>query len=401
MTNLNKLKSISNVRTFKENEYIFHEGDTGNDMYILLSGRVSIFIKSKDNLQIKLCDIGAGGFFGEMSLLEGEPRTATALAVENTVALSVNKDNFEAFIVEQPSMAFKLLKGLSSRIRALDEELSCLKKGSQYVIPPADSADALSDSTPCISAANPEDLKGVLYHDEHGAYEGESPDTDIFYIYDKKTTCPICGKEFELPVTSQSKLRPNSIDFDFRHRYEGFEPLWYNILVCPFCYFAGYSHEFDKHMDNLCKTFTEKTAPIRKKLAFKYSQPRKLDEVFTAYYLALHSAKALNAGPLKSARIWLQLSWLYKDAGDEKMYAIATDQAFEYYYDVLYGSSLTRLTDEQDQQCCLILGELYLLKNDRNQAVKLFHSAIRRGGGNALYNKQAQDRIYYVKHEMK
>ena len=83
------------------------------------------------------------------------------------------------------------------------------------------------------------------------------------------------------------------------------------------------------------------------------------------------------------------------------MYAIATDQAFEYYYDVLYGSSLTRLTDEQDQQCCLILGELYLLKNDRNQAVKQFHSAIRRGGGNALYNKQAQDRIYYVKHEMK
>ena len=113
MSDLNKLKNISNVRTFKENEYIFHEGDTGNDMYILLSGRVSIFIKSKDNLQIKLCDICAGGFFGEMSLLEGEPRTATALAIENTVALSVNKDNFEAFIVEQPSMAFKLLKGLS------------------------------------------------------------------------------------------------------------------------------------------------------------------------------------------------------------------------------------------------------------------------------------------------
>jgi uncharacterized protein (DUF2225 family)/CRP-like cAMP-binding protein len=398
---LEKLKKMSNVKTFKENECLFQEGDPGSNMFIILTGKVAIYIKSEENLQIKVTEICAGGFFGEMSLLEEEPRSATAIAVDYTIALTVNKENFEAFILEQPGMAFKLLKGLSSRIRALNESLSSLKKGEDY---PHETAPMVSASKNEVSHSNDivsERLKKLLYPEGHKTYPGLSPDTDIFYAFEKKVKCPICNKEFDVLATVPSKLRLKSIDYDFRHRYEEFEPLWYNLWVCPHCYFAGFTPEFDTPQDNRLKDFAEKTQALQQEFRFKFSQPRSLNEVFSAYYLALHSAKALNVSPLKSAKLWLQLSWLYKDTGDEEMLSFSTSNAFDYYYDALYGNSQTKLSAEQDQQCCLILGELYLLKDNRQEAVRHYHSAIRRSDGSTAYNKQAQDRIYYVKHELK
>ncbi|HYE81565.1 MAG TPA: DUF2225 domain-containing protein [Clostridia bacterium] len=401
MPNLEKLKRMSNVKTFKENEYLFREGDPGEDMFIVLSGKVAIYIKSEDNLQIKVSEMVAGDFLGEMSLLEGEPRSATAVAADYTITLAVNRGNFEAFVLEQPGMAFKLLKGLSSRIRSLNQTLSRLKKAEQCTLESHQPASAPAKAVRPQTPDNLEVLKKLLYHEGHKKYDREAPETDFFYTYEKKVSCPICGKEFELLSISQSKLRLKAVDADFRHNYEEFEPLWYEIWVCPGCYFAGHAYEYDKPQEHLHKVFAEKTKTVKDKLNFKFSQPRTLDEVFTAYYLALHSAKACNADPLKSAKLWLQLSWLYKDLDDEEMYNSAAALAFDRYYDALYGSSQSKMSVEQDQQCCLILGELYLRKNNKQEAIRHYHSAIRRSGGSSAYNKQAQDRIYYVKHEMK
>ena len=123
MVEQNKFLEIRYIRRFHTGQYIFHQGTPGDEMYIIRSGKVGVYINSAHDIPIKISEIGTGDFFGEMSLLEDMPRNASIMAEAETVVLAINKENFLAFICDQPSMAFKIMKGLSSRIRTLDNDL--------------------------------------------------------------------------------------------------------------------------------------------------------------------------------------------------------------------------------------------------------------------------------------
>lgn len=101
--------------TFKPNQIIFTEYEPGNDFYIIQSGRVRVtkIIGEKE----KTLDVFyPGDIFGEMAILEEAPRSATAIAEEETKVLKFNKENFEQLLQSNPQMALKLLKILSKRI---------------------------------------------------------------------------------------------------------------------------------------------------------------------------------------------------------------------------------------------------------------------------------------------
>jgi len=104
---------------------------------------------------------------------------------------------------------------------------------------------------------------------------------------------------------------------------------------------------------------------------------------------------------LNIAKLYMALSWLYQDVGDEELYRRSWNQAFDYYYAAYYGSSKTKLKPEHEQQLCLILGELYLRKGEVDEALKHFYAAIRRLDGTAYYNNLARDRYMEVKEQRK
>lgn len=102
-------------KTFQANEIIFCEFEPGNDFYLIQSGKVKI--TKTVGSTIKTLDIlSEGDIFGEMAILEEQPRSATTMAVGEVKALHFNRENFEMLMTKNPQLAFKLLTIFSVRI---------------------------------------------------------------------------------------------------------------------------------------------------------------------------------------------------------------------------------------------------------------------------------------------
>ena len=126
------LAGLIDERHFAPGEIVFAEGAPGEEMYIVRSGRVLIF---KDTLDapIVLGYRAPGEIFGEMSLIEDQPRTATAVAVEESAVLSIDRGNFQLWLAQQPATGLNILKTVSARLRETDKFLSYTKAGQRQL----------------------------------------------------------------------------------------------------------------------------------------------------------------------------------------------------------------------------------------------------------------------------
>lgn len=103
--------------------YLFREGETGNEMFVIQEGSVRITARAGDDDEILLATLGRGDFLGEMSLLEGLPRSADARAVGPTQVLVIGQGGLLMRIRRDPTFAFELMKRLSGRVRSLNTRL--------------------------------------------------------------------------------------------------------------------------------------------------------------------------------------------------------------------------------------------------------------------------------------
>jgi len=394
MNNVEVLKKLGNIKRLCKGDYLFKQGDPGSEMYILLSGKIDVMVGSGSGPFEKIAELGPGGFIGEMSILEDMPRSASAFAAEDTIVLSIGKNNFMDFISNQPEIAYKIMKGLSARIRRLNEELLHLR-------PPAsgnpDHDEYKAGSDTAESASDNTELSDILFPEGHKKYGKKVPEEYEAYLFNKPAKCPVCGHGFNALMPRMSKLKLDRIDNDFRKHHVDFDTLWYNIWVCPKCYYSSFNYDFNNPISpRLAKAVQEKLEELKNTTTIEFKDPLTIDQVFTSYYLALYCAKAANANPLKIGKLWLQLSWLYRDLKDERMAKTAALNALEYYHDAFYNSKLD-ISPEEEQQCCIVLAELYIIKGDLKEAAAHFHKAIKRGSGSAVLNQQARDRIQDLK----
>lgn len=114
-------------RIYKNDEIIFREGEPGDVMFIVQSGKVRISKKTQSG-DIDLVTLGNGEIFGEMALFDHLPRSATARVVGEARIISVDKKSFFARAGKDPTLVFKILQSMSERMRKMNEELSKLKK---------------------------------------------------------------------------------------------------------------------------------------------------------------------------------------------------------------------------------------------------------------------------------
>jgi CRP/FNR family cyclic AMP-dependent transcriptional regulator len=98
-------------------EVLFIEGDPGDSLYIIEEGRVKIALTSPQGKEVVLTILGPSDFFGDLALLDGEPRSADAIAVEACQLLLLRRQDFLSFIDAHPAAAKKLLAVLSRRLR--------------------------------------------------------------------------------------------------------------------------------------------------------------------------------------------------------------------------------------------------------------------------------------------
>ena len=112
------LAALAQENSFDPGQIVVTQGTPGQAFYMVLTGRVEIL---RD--QASLGTFGPGDFFGEMSLLDQAPRSATIRAVEQTQCLMLSSWDFKALLENKPSIAIKLLEVLSRRLRVANERL--------------------------------------------------------------------------------------------------------------------------------------------------------------------------------------------------------------------------------------------------------------------------------------
>ena len=125
---LEALAEKAQRRRFRSGQVIFHKDDPGTHFYLILEGKVRISLPSPQGDEITLAILGPGELFGEFSLLDGEPRSATATAAEDVWALSVSQHDFMSWLRSRPSAAVALLRVMSRRLRRSDEPGRLAKK---------------------------------------------------------------------------------------------------------------------------------------------------------------------------------------------------------------------------------------------------------------------------------
>jgi len=122
------LGEYGQVRTLSDGEIIFSEGEPGREMYVVREGKVRIF-GSDQGRETTLCVLKKADFFGEMSLLTGRPRSATAQAVGQVELLTIDKAQFD-HLIEEPLVRM-MLERMSERIWDVDHRLEELSAQDQ------------------------------------------------------------------------------------------------------------------------------------------------------------------------------------------------------------------------------------------------------------------------------
>ena len=128
------LRSIATsgvVRTFARNTVLINEGDVGDALYVILSGRVKVFSSNEAGREFVIDFHGPGEYVGEMSL-DGAPRSASVITVEPTTCAIVSRTQFRDFVLAHPDFAMHLIERLIHRVRVTTSNLKSLALSDVY-----------------------------------------------------------------------------------------------------------------------------------------------------------------------------------------------------------------------------------------------------------------------------
>jgi len=107
----------------KAERSLFRAGDEGDALYLIEQGKVRICVQATDGREMTLTELGRGDFFGDMALLDGQPRSANAIVAEDARLAVLSREHFLSFVRSSPDVAQELLTALANRLRHTDELL--------------------------------------------------------------------------------------------------------------------------------------------------------------------------------------------------------------------------------------------------------------------------------------
>lgn len=112
-------------REFSKGDFLFREGEPGKEMFVIQTGRVRIG-KTVRDVEKTLVILGPGEFFGEMSILNNKPRSATATVEEDSKLLVIDPKTFEAMVRGNAEIAVRMIKKLAARLQEADDQIENL-----------------------------------------------------------------------------------------------------------------------------------------------------------------------------------------------------------------------------------------------------------------------------------
>jgi CRP/FNR family transcriptional regulator, cyclic AMP receptor protein len=118
-----ELRDLLSSKSVPQNTRLFRQGDQGDAMYLIESGRVRISIHDEDKQEVTLAELAQGDFFGEMAIIDGRQRSADAHVIEDANLEILSRDAFLSFVRTSPDVALEMLAALTDRLRRTDELL--------------------------------------------------------------------------------------------------------------------------------------------------------------------------------------------------------------------------------------------------------------------------------------
>ncbi len=116
-----ELRTIMDELKFKTGQIIIREGETGDLFYVVTEGHAHVLISDASGQEVVIHEVGPGGFFGELSMLTREPRSARVKAVEDITVLALERDEFFDFLKKRPAAAIDVLVELGGRLHENDK----------------------------------------------------------------------------------------------------------------------------------------------------------------------------------------------------------------------------------------------------------------------------------------
>jgi CRP/FNR family transcriptional regulator, cyclic AMP receptor protein len=123
---ISSLAHLAIRKRYPKDTVVFFENEEGDFFFTILEGRIKVTILGDDGREVILSVLGPGDFFGEMALLDNEPRSATAIAVEESELLSLHRNDFQTVLNDNRSITTALIRVLSARLRRANHQISTL-----------------------------------------------------------------------------------------------------------------------------------------------------------------------------------------------------------------------------------------------------------------------------------
>lgn len=123
---LGRVVALCSEVRFDRDQIILQQNEPGDALYILLAGRVKVVLYGEDGREVILSVLRDGDFFGEMALIDGGPRSASVVAVEESRLIRIRRDAFLRLLREHPEMALNILQAMTRRLRLADGRIGSL-----------------------------------------------------------------------------------------------------------------------------------------------------------------------------------------------------------------------------------------------------------------------------------
>ena len=125
-SDLEAVTKLAVTRNFPKNTMIICEGDQSDSLYVILSGKVKVFLSDEEGKAVTLNVQGEDEYFGELALLDSSPRSASVVTLEKTRLAVISKSSFEECMEKNPGISLKVSRGLARRLRELSENVRSL-----------------------------------------------------------------------------------------------------------------------------------------------------------------------------------------------------------------------------------------------------------------------------------
>lgn len=378
---LEKIAELAKVDQHKKGAIIFKEGETGDRIYIVVTGRVKIRRKVSAKKETILYTAGPREVFGDMSLMDGLPRSADAIAEEDSVLFYIERPVFLHFLRMNPDAALKLLETMSLRVRETNEMLITVKENYMQEPSSADEAPVAAPAAEIAAASLPDEhtAAGVTAESTASFAEYKMAIKTEDYVentekwtYSRKFTCPLCSSSIQSLVAKTDCIQEESVDTDMCTRYRMVNPTFYYVVICRNCGYAFPESSMEKLRPAKAKMLNQKLPGIRTREDF--AGVRTIDDAIAAYQLAISCQTLAGAKNAVIGRLYMLLCCLYRQKGLPEEETHSMKQALE-FLEKSYSYE-TSSDARAELNLIYLIGEIYGRLGQPGRAVEWFRQIV-------------------------